>query len=98
MPFFQQSKDTKTCIDLDYYQPVKVIYCCHSDGSITPMRFKITCADESEETYDIDGITQTKDIPNGVSFRCGISRYGHKQYITLVYYYEDHVWVTPRIN
>lgn len=96
MPFFQPSKDNQSSIDFDYYKPVKVIFCCAADGWITPMRFKITCPDESEETYDIDGITQTKDVPNGVSFRCLITCCGRKQAITLVYYYEDHVWVTPK--
>lgn len=96
MPFFTQSKDNNSQIDFDYYKPVKVIFCCDLDGKITPMRFKITNADETEELYNIDCITQTKDIPSGISFRCLITCCGHRQAITLVYYYEDHIWVTPK--
>lgn len=96
MPYFTPSKANKFMVDFDHYKPVKVISCCHSDGTFTPMRIKITAPDETEETYDINGVTQTKDIPNGVSFRCLITCYGRQQAITLVYYYEDHIWVTPR--
>ena len=94
MPFFTQPKDTKTCIDFDRYQPVKVIYCCNADGSITPMRFKITAPDESEETYDITGITQTKEYRDRISFRCLFTSGKRQQAIMLEFYIEDHVWVT----
>lgn len=95
MPFFESSSSNKFTIDFDFYKPVKVIFCCEADGKITPMRFKVSLVDDTEESYNIDSITQTKDIPGGVSFRCGISHNGLKQYITLVYYYDDHIWVTP---
>lgn len=97
MPFYEPQKSNKFNIDFEYYKPVKVIFCCESDGKITPMRFKVALVDDTEETYNIDGITQTKDIPGGVSFRCLITCYGRQQAITLNYYYEDHIWVTPRL-
>ena len=95
MPFITPSKDTKLNIDFEKYKPVKVIACTFADGKIEPMRFKITNADETEETFNINGITQTKDIHGGFSFRCLITCYGRQQAITLIFYVEEHIWVTP---
>lgn len=95
MPFITSSKYAKQNIDFEKYKPIDVIFCIFADGHITPMRFKITNPDESEETYNIEGITQTKEFHGGVSFRCLITCYGRQYAITLLFYIEDHLWVTP---
>jgi hypothetical protein len=90
------SPANKFMIDFDRYKPVAVISYCSADGKLNPMRFKVSNPDETEETYNINEVTQTKDIPHGVSFRCLITCYGRQQAVTLIYYYEDTIWVTPR--
>jgi hypothetical protein len=97
MPFFTPSKDTKTYIDFDRYQPVSVICCTLADGSMTPMRFKIALPDKSEETYNITGITQTKEYRDRIAFRCLFTSGKRQQAIMLEFYIEDHVWVTLRL-
>jgi hypothetical protein len=96
MAFFTAPKDTKTVIDFDRYQPVSVIYCTLSDGTMTPMRFKIALPDESEETYNITGITQTKEYRDRISFLCLFTSGKCQQAIMLEFYIKDHVWVTLR--
>ena len=96
MPFFTTPKDLKLSIDYNLYTPVQILFCCESDGKIIPMRVKISNNDESMETYNIDGITQTKELLGRISYRCLITCNNRRQAITLIFYVEAHIWVTPR--
>ena len=86
------------------------VICQHSrDGTIIPIKVRLTDEDGQVQTYKIRSYKDLSHkgkftMPNGViatsgvfPFECRILCFGKEQIITLVYFAYDHVWkIAPR--
>lgn len=98
MPFYEQPKTYKIEIDYDNYQPVAVFVYTDAEGNSTPLKIKIDLPDDTRITIPVDGVRIMKELPGKDSYNCYVTLNGRKQLIDIIYYKEQGLWVTEKIN
>lgn len=98
MPFYEQPKTHKIEIDYEKYQTIAVFTYTDSEGSSTPLKIKIDLPDESRVTVPVDSVRLTKELHGRTLYNCYVTLNGRKQLIDIIYYKEQGLWVTSKIN